>query len=167
MAGKAIILVGATGSGKSTIVKRLLANVHEERICVYDVNAEYGLSEPGKPLPDIQDFLDGVLPLYDRVLVFEEATVFFSNRGRSDKMVKLLVAKRHNRNTVMLCFHSIRAIPLYIYDLVNYVIVLKTNDPPELVKSKHEVLYAAYEKVRAMPPTAYPDISMEIVKILN
>lgn len=166
MQGKAIIIVGATGSGKTTICKRLLANVHESRLLIFDVNNEYADYLPDDyELPDIDVFLDMADNARGRFILFEEATVFFSNRGNNAKMRKILVAKRHNENIIVLNFHSIRAIPHYIYDLVNYVFVLKTNDSETLVRTKHELLLPAFLKVRAMPPTRYPNVSGEIVKI--
>lgn len=139
--GKAIIIVGATGSGKSTLTKRLIAPVDVNRLFVYDVNAEYF---PDEVLPDIDDFLLQVKGVRESVIVFEEATVFFSNRGSNKMMRKLLVGKRHSHNAIILLFHSIRAIPYYIFDLVNYIIVFHTNDEEKIVAEKFELLLPAY-----------------------
>lgn len=162
MKGKAILIVGTTGSGKSTVIKRMIHKVHDSRLMVYDVNGEYF---EGEPLPDVQDFLEMSLNTTDSVIVFEEGTAFFSNRGRSDKMTKLLVKKRHDRNFIIIVFHSIRFIPHYIFDLINYVFVLQTNDTTELVEKKHAILLSAFNKVMARSPTVYPRVNMEIVKI--
>jgi molybdopterin-guanine dinucleotide biosynthesis protein len=162
--GIAIIIVGTTGSGKTTISKRLCAEVHETRLLIYDVNGEY-YDRIDYELPDMDDFLDEAIKARERLILFEEATVFFSNRGSNAKMRKILVAKRHNENIIVLNFHSIRAIPHYIYDLVNFVIVLKTNDQNDLVLKKHELLYPAFREVAKMPDTVYPKVSMKIVKI--
>lgn len=143
--GKAIIIVGATGSGKSTLIKKLLAPVDVNRLFVYDVNAEYFKNEP---LPDIDDFLLQVKNVEESVIVFEEATVFFSNRGSNKAMRRLLVGKRHARNVIILVFHSIRAIPFYIFDLVNYVAVFRTNDEEKIVRERFELLVSAYTDVK-------------------
>lgn len=142
--GKAFIIVGATGSGKSTFVKNLIAPVDVNRLFVYDVNREYF---PAEPLPDIDEFLTEVSRVTESVLIFEEATVFFSNRGNDKRMRSLLVGKRHARNVVILLFHSIRSIPFYIFDLCNYVVVFNTNDEEPIVKSKFELLLPAYNSV--------------------
>lgn len=139
--GKAFIIVGATGSGKSTLTKRLIAPVDVNRLFVYDVNAEYF---PDEILPDIDDFLLQVKGVRESVIVFEEATVFFSNRGSNKMMRKLLVGKRHSHNTIILLFHSIRAIPYYISDLVSYIFVFHTNDEEKIVAEKFPLLLPAY-----------------------
>lgn len=140
--GKAIIIVGATGSGKSTLVKRLIAPVDVNRLFVYDVNREYF---PREPLPDFDQFLIGATKRRESVLVFEEATIFFSNRGNDKRMRQLLVGKRHAGNVIILLFHSIRSIPYYIFDLVNAVIVFNTNDDEPIVKEKYQMLLPAYK----------------------
>lgn len=143
--GKAIIVVGATGSGKSTFVKRLIAPVDVDRLHVYDVNREYF---PDEPLPDIDDFLLSVSGVTESILIFEEATVFFSNRGSNKMMRKLLVGKRHSRNVVILLFHSVRAIPFYIFDLCNFVVLFHTNDEENIVREKFELLLPAFNEVK-------------------
>jgi ABC-type phosphate transport system ATPase subunit len=164
MRGTAIILVGGTGAGKTTLCKRLLARVHPSRHLIYDVNGEY--YDPNEnALPAIDDFLAEAQRVRERVIVFEESTIFFNNRGRNDQMTDILVRKRHTRNIVIMVFHSIRAIPHYIFDLVNYVYVLKTNDTADLLRTKHGVLLPAFLEVQKMPPTKYPRITAKLVKL--
>lgn len=155
--GKVIIVVGASGNGKSTWLKTTTREVDTSRFFCYDVNAEY--FDDDDPLPEIDDFLAEMNTKTDCVMVFEEATVFFSNRGSNKTMRQLLVAKRHRRNLIFLVFHSIRSIPYYIYDLVNYVVVFNTNDTEQIVKEKHELLFSAWQKVKDKP------FRYEIVKL--
>jgi len=140
--GKAIIIVGATGSGKSTFVKELITPVDVNRLHIYDVNREYF---PDEPLSDFDQFLITATKLDESVIIFEEATIFFSNRGNDKRMRQLLVGKRHARNIIILLFHSIRAIPYYIFDLVNFVVLFNTNDEEPIVKEKYELLLPAYQ----------------------
>ena len=69
-------------------------------------------------------------------IVFEEATIFFSNRGRSEEVIDLLVRKRHTNNIIILLFHSIRSVPNYIFELIDYIILFKTNDNEKLIHDK-------------------------------
>lgn len=152
-AGKATIIVGATGEGKTTLLKYLLRHfkVHESRLEIYDTNAEW---YPDKPLPEISDFLERVYKLHNRVIIFEDATSFFDSRSNDRKMIKMLVAKRHQKICVVLLFHAIRDIPYYIYNKCNFAFVLRTNDNDNLVKAKHPLLFDAYYKVNYEPAKA-------------
>jgi predicted AAA+ superfamily ATPase len=150
MKGAVIIVVGARGNGKSSFVKNHIRPVHSSRLFVYDVQGEYFEREPGEQLPDIEEFAQDVVKKEESVVVFEEATVFYSNRGSSITMRKLLVNARHSRNVIYLLFHSIRSIPHYIYDLSDYVIVFNTNDEEDLVESRHPLLLKAWKKVKGI-----------------
>lgn len=144
--GKAIIIVGATGEGKTSLLRKLIYyhQIHTTRLEVYDVNNEWF---PGKPLPDIDEFLIRVFPLKHRVIIFEDATSFFDTRSNDKMLKKMLVGKRHSHNCIILIFHSVRDIPYYIYTKCNYAIVLRTNDDDKLVQGKHPLLFDAYRKV--------------------
>lgn len=164
MNGKVYIIVGARGSGKSTIIKNLIKNVDKDRLFCYDVQTEYGLGD-FESLPDIDDFLTLMLPAKNSVIIYEEATAFFSNRGSNKAMRKHLIDARHRNNQIFLVFHSIRSIPLYIYDLSDYVYVLQTRDKFSFVESKHEVLLNAFKEVMNKPRTKYPYINFEFVDL--
>jgi ABC-type cobalamin/Fe3+-siderophores transport system ATPase subunit len=146
--GKAYIVIGCTGSGKSTLVKTLTAPVDRSRLFINDVNGEYF---PDRPYVNTKDFLKIAVGLRESVLVFEEATIFFSNRGSNEQMREILVRKRHAQNVIFLIFHSVRAVPLYIYDLCNVAFVFRTNDAPTFVESRfeHPGFYSGWQKVQA------------------
>jgi ABC-type cobalamin/Fe3+-siderophores transport system ATPase subunit len=143
--GIAIIVVGCTGSGKSTLIKSFTKSVDRTKLFINDVNAEYF---PDREYISTTQFLEIAQKLKECVIVFEEATIFFSNRGSNKEMRELLVRKRHARNVIFLVFHSVRSIPHYIYDLCNYVFIFRTNDTAELVEKKHEHLFPAWRKVQ-------------------
>lgn len=171
MNGYAILYIGMTGSGKSTMVKHLVRNVHESRLLVYDVQREYFDDDV---LPEIEDFQNDVHKLRGGHAVFEEATIFFSNRGRDANMIKILVDKRHHRNVIHLCFHSITDVPGNIFRLVNYAFVFQTNDNGETVLKRYPQLYRAWRIVNhkresaqklVLPNGNY--LPFEIVKIIE
>ncbi len=144
--GKAFIIVGMTGSGKSTLIKNFIKGVDISRLWINDVNGEYF---PERPYIPTDKFLQETIKLKRCVIIFEEATIFFSNRGNIKEMRELLVRKRWTENIIFLVFHSIRTIPHYIYDLCNGVYVFRTNDSRELVAGKHEILLPAFDKVQS------------------
>lgn len=147
MQGKVIIVVGARGNGKSSFVKKHIRDVHTSRLWVYDYQREYF---PDEPLPDIEEFVENMVTKTESVIVFEEATIFFTSRGSSTPLRKILVSARHARNVVFLLFHSIRAIPYYIYELSEYVVVFNTNDEQDIVETKHPMLLEAWKKVKGI-----------------
>lgn len=137
MGGISIIIVGATGTGKTTEVKSRISNVNPANLMIYDVNNEYQ-DFYNKPFGDFKDFAAEARAATNKVIVFEEATIFLNNRSRDNQLVDILVRKRHTNNMIFLNFHSFRTIPRYIYDLSNYIILFKTNDSVELIEKKYE-----------------------------
>lgn len=136
---KGIIVVGGTGTGKTEKVKSLLRTVHPDARLVYDVNGEY-IDLYNKPfIEDIDVFIRTAKNVRNAVIVFEEATIFFSNKGGSDKETKsILVRKRHTNNTPIFVFHTLRSIPRDIFDLSNIVIIHKTEDTESTITDKFE-----------------------------
>lgn len=132
--GKAFIVVGGTGMGKSTFVKNLVSKVHPNALFIYDVNAEY-TEYYNAPLLKFPDFCTQATNKTDSLIVFEEASIFLSNRGSNAELIEILVRKRHTRNVIVLVFHSIRTIPKYIMAYVNYFVMYKTvNDTTKHVE---------------------------------
>lgn len=134
MTGTAILVVGGTGSGKTTFIKKCIERVPPASRFIYDVNNEYGLVD--YDLPSFDDFAELTSRVKNGFLVYEEATIFLSNRGTNNHLREILVRKRHTKNTILLVFHSLRSVPRYIFDLCNSVVLFQTNDSADLVQSK-------------------------------
>ncbi len=133
--GQAIIVVGGTGMGKTTFNKQCLSQVNKDIICLYDVNREYTEFLPENyVLPKFQDFCKNATALTKHVVVYEEATMFLSNKGSNELLIEQLVRKRHTENTYFLVFHSLRSVPKYLLSLCNMIVLHKTNDPLDLVE---------------------------------
>lgn len=130
------IITGATKTGKTTYVKKQLDQIPNKRsIIVYDVNNEYQDYYPYEFL-HFEAFMNRIKDTQNSVMVFEEATIFFSNRSTEKILLDILTRKRHTNNYIFLCFHSLRAIPLYVYELANYITIFKTNDASNRVDQK-------------------------------
>lgn len=149
MSGKSILFVGGTGTGKSTLVKERLKNVHKGCLHIYDINNEYG-KFIDVPLPSFVKFSTQATKLNDAIIVYEEATIFLSNKGSDAQVREILVRKRHTNNTIFFIFHSLRSVPKWVFDLSNYVVLLKTNDSIDIVEKRfdHEVLTNAFIEVK-------------------
>ena len=128
---RGIVIVGQTGSGKTTEVKKLLNSYPGNKI-VYDVNKEYA----NGIFMDFDKFLPVVKEIQNSMIVFEEATIFFSNKGDTAEIRKMLIRKRHQNNVLIFCFHTMQQVPLNILVNCNLLILGKTNDNVELVRKK-------------------------------
>lgn len=152
MSGKSIIFVGGTGAGKTTKIRKYLSSVHPKARLVYDVNAEYTDLFP-YPLTDFETFAENATKVSNALIVYEEATIFLSNRGSNDLLRDVLVRKRHTNNTIFLVFHSIRSIPRYIFDLSTHVYLHKTNDSKSTVETRfeNELFTACFLRIKNAP----------------
>jgi hypothetical protein len=130
------LIVGSTNTGKSTFLRSKLMKVSNKRsIIIYDVNNEHSDLYPYKFM-DFEPFMLKLTKVSNAVIAIEEATIFFNNRSTSDELNKLLVEKRHSNNYIFLCFHSLRSVPRFVYDLCNYITLFKTNDSPSMIEQK-------------------------------
>jgi hypothetical protein len=147
---RAQLIVGATGTGKTTEVKRLLSKVaNKNAIFIYDVNNEYKDFYPYEFI-DFSEFIEQMTRVKKGVMVFEESTIFLSNRNCNRLLVDILVRKRHTGNYIFLCFHSLRSLPKYVLDLCNYITLFHTNDSIGFVDStfKNELVTNAFIEVQ-------------------
>ena len=132
----AIAIIGGTGSGKSTQTRDLINIMKPSNLEIYDVNNEYS-DIIDQPFEEMKEFQTRVKECTNTLIVFEEASMFFSNRGGAgDEMRSILVRKRHQRNDIILNFHSVRQLPRDIADFVDYVYLKKTNDTEKFVREK-------------------------------
>lgn len=146
---KVYVIVGRKKAGKTTkaldIVRRIGAPV-----LVYDTQGQWTNAAP----PTMDKFLDMVQAARGRVVVFEEAGIFFANTGRSERLVYILTSSRHHRNVTLFLFHSLRQVPLYVLDLADRFVLFKTNDTPRKVLDKFrgmDHVLDAWESVNADP----------------
>ncbi len=129
---KVHIIVGATDTGKSFFLKEMLKKVpNKNSLYIYDIENEYKNFFP-YPLVDFEEFVSKAVALSNCIMVFEEATIFFSSKSSSKELRTVMVQKKHTHNTVFLVFHSLRSVPRYIYELSDFITIFKTNDSPGL-----------------------------------
>ena len=139
-----IIICAASGRGKTTLVKKIIGE--RKNTFVYDVNNEY---ENAYKAESLDYFKTEAIKKKNTIIVFEEATVFFPQRGADKDLMNLLIRKRHTKNVIVLIFHSLNRIPMYIFEQANYIYMKKTNDRASVVERNYEnfpeILSAFYE----------------------
>lgn len=158
--GMAIIFVGATGMGKTEYgVWPVLDDLSNMPKLIFDPAHEYekrGYKTNWNVRRDItlasqrEPFCLEALKRESHVIVFEDATGFFSNKTCLGIIDDLLVMKRHRQQVIIFCFHSLRAIPVNIFDNVNYVVIRKTGDRPSIIEQRYSnwpEIYEAYLNV--------------------
>ena len=148
MGGLASVCIGRRKTGKTTLTKRLLEKSKLKKV-IYDINQEYK-DFYDKPFVDFNVFLDKIVELKNSHIVIEEATIFFRQRSQAEQMINLLVRARHTGNIIQLNFHSFKSVPKDIYNLLDYVTILKTNDSLKDVKDKfdNKDIIKAFEEAR-------------------
>jgi len=152
MSGKAILVVGARGTGKTTFNRGMVSQTHPQTRLILDVNGEYRDLYP-HPFIGFGPFTKALLQVKNRFILIEESTMFLDNRGKNGDIVDILVQARHNDNTIMFSFHSFRMVPKYIYALCNMVIVFKTGDTEDYIEKTFEnpLLTAAFIEIKNAP----------------
>jgi len=134
---KCIIIVGNTGTGKTTEAKKLLSSIQMKKY-IYDVNNEYREYDKQAVFPNFKIFLSNAKMMRDTVIMFEEATIFLTHASSSESIRDMLVRKRHTNNIIIFNFHALRQVPLYLLDFCNYLIIGKTNDIPDKMRTKFD-----------------------------
>ena len=156
----AYIVIGRTGSGKTTFVKNRLEKVNPKAVFIHDVNNEYSHidyvnKEDG--LKNADDFLQLTSRVSNALIVFEEATIYLGTKMSKETLRDILVRKRHTNNTIFLVFHALRFVPYEIFNLCTHLVFHKTNDSIKLVSSRFEDedLTKIFEDVKRHPDNFY------------
>lgn len=134
-----LVLVGQQGSGKTTTIKNILKNYSKEKIFIFDPNNEY------KDFNQITN-LDSLFFKLEKskgcFFILEESTSVLLNTKKQKNIIDALVRIRHTQNSILFVFHSIRSIPVFIFDFVDYGFFFKTNDRPELIEKKYKGVFS-------------------------
>lgn len=176
------LVIGAPGQGKTPFCKKLIGGsntgIASQNAWVFDINDEYGprTKYPGQIATnlttnsteararyvgdDIDAFVKIAMRKMNTVVIMEEATAFF--RGFQKTMTSRMIINRiHRRNDYVFLFHSINRVPPEIFEIANYVVLFKTNDQEQRVKSKFFTIYDSFMEVKK-----YPDGKYKIIKTL-
>jgi len=143
MKGFALIIVGYQGAGKSLLTKELAKKVHRNRLRILDVYEEYEdftdiVYRDNEDLLDKESFIEDMIKEKEKMFITEDATFIFSHRGYDERLVRAIVGKRHSENIYIFLFHSLRVVPIDVYDFCDELWLLKTADKEKTVLRKYE-----------------------------
>lgn len=130
-----LIIVGKTGAGKTSYAKNILSTL-KRRSFIYDINNEYKMFY-NAPFVPFNEFLANIMPVKNSVILIEEASIFLRHNNVKENLINKICRKRHENNFYILNFHSLRKIPIYIFDFCDYLTLFKTNDAPTFVETKY------------------------------
>lgn len=141
-----ILVVGGTHRGKSYWIKRRIKGLKH---LINDIKGEYGKGfVKYHNSGDRKGFVMYIMKnITKTICVFEEASFYLSNRHYMSEAEQIFVNKWQSLNTYILVYHSIRKIPLYVYDYADIMVLFKTKDqifhiknhPPEVLKAFESV----------------------------
>lgn len=147
---KCIIIVGATGSGKTTLTRKMLKDVNPKLIHVFDINSEEIWSDCvtyRNMLPE--EYKEMLMEKKPGYYLIEDASSIFQPRGTDTDLKRLLVQKRHNNQFYILLFHSLRQIPNWILDFSDTLILGHTRDnKASAQKLSYDEITDAWEDLR-------------------
>jgi hypothetical protein len=158
---KLILIVGQKGAGKSHSVKNVILPKVKNAI-VYDVyNYEYPDLEETEPEEyksgkmkyvgeDEERMLDSLTNYRNTCFIMEDATVFLDNSKRSKPFKRVIYGMRHKNVMIVLLFHALNRVPKWLYEQSNVLILLKTGDFVEDVRTKFKDprIYNAFLKLK-------------------
>ena len=136
--GSVVIVVGRMGEGKTPFIKALINTSGFRNVAIFDKRAEYPANYT---LFFYFTIFKGWLTKFKGTfIVVEEATCLLS-AFKDMELEDLITGVQHNKNILLLTFHSLLDIPPYILRKSNYVVLFNTNDEEAAVKSARGKLY--------------------------
>lgn len=158
--GKVFILVGKRKTGKTTYAANVAKKLKHRKHIFY-FHGKLWDSIPNRTKYESKDtLLNYAQECKNSCIIFEDATAYIRQQGTDERMLRCLTGSREKNNVVMLIFHSLRKIPLDIFELSDYIFLFDTNDQLSKVVEKFEdypEVIAAFNK----PKIPYKPVMIE------
>jgi hypothetical protein len=144
---KMLLAVGQPGSGKSHFVKTQILN-KVENLYIFDVyNYEYPQLEAVEPDKykkglakytgtDTDLLFKSIEKYRNTCFVCEDATIFLDNHKKTEEFKKVVYGRRHSNIFIVLLFHSLNRIPVWLMEQTNILVLLKTQDEFKRIEKK-------------------------------
>lgn len=162
--GSVILNLGETGNGKTRRCIMIWERFGKNYEC-YAVDPVYQFSEYAGKIKFINPETDIRLALkdkriHDSVIFIDEAQNYFTHAATNVPLTQALSICRHRANLIVLNFHALQQVPVYLINYFNAIILGHTNDKDEQAKRfgklEPKILAAmrALEKVKKKEPHA-------------
>lgn len=149
------IIVGRRGAGKSSAVRSMFPPSMTD---VWDRQQEYDLYRSFYT-PDLEEAWEYVTTAENRVIIIEEASIWFSSRTRLTREMKgTIIDLRHTNNVLVFVFHAISQIPDELVSMTDCIVQYQTTDTPDTVKRKFRAwpeIRTGYEALKKAPKYSY------------
>ena len=164
-----IIIVGQKGTGKTTLSKKLLEQSKVPKKLVFDpTGQEAWQSYPRINPAHLPYWKKGAKRLFeedteemlrlinqhvrDTFIVFDDASAYIDFIVKTE-IKSLLTRNRHHNNDLIYIFHSLRLVPVRLYEYASHLILFKTNDSEKHLRKLDKVpqieeIIKAYELVQ-------------------
>jgi ABC-type dipeptide/oligopeptide/nickel transport system ATPase component len=132
---KLFLIIGGTGSGKTTLVQSKLQLLKNHKKFIFDIQGQYKNFD-NTEYNNFKNFIEKIDSVKNSAIVVEEATAFLKHHAVGAKFIEIILSKRHRNNIFFLCFHSLRSVPIDILDFTDYIFLKKTKENPTLLFQK-------------------------------
>jgi hypothetical protein len=143
--GAVILIIGRQGSGKTPVTQREAEASGFDNLVVYDPRKEYDL-EKYTIFYKLSTFKKFITTARNCFIICEEATGFV-NSFKDMEFTDFIIGVQHNCNIIVFIFHSLSDAPTYILRLCRFVVLLRTNDEPEVIQKNRPKFFPYLEKV--------------------
>ena len=136
-----IVITGAPKTGKSFIAKKI-ARKYENATYLIDFNNEYDFIPENQKFFEAEQLIEFGMNNKNKVLLFEEATSYFSSRN-SVRFRALLSRHRHFPHLIILIFHYYASIPSDVIPYCDYFFCLNSYEKnlPEIFDLPKPAIY--------------------------
>ena len=144
-----IAVVGGSGQGKSFFIKnRLLPQFAQQskNIFIWDKNGEYNpehdyklnINNWKKFERNREALIRNICDLQNSLILVDEAATVFNKRSFSQEFEEKMIGARHDNVIIIVVYHSLSAIPEYMVQYLDRLVLFKTHETATKFKTKFD-----------------------------
>lgn len=163
-----IVIVGEQGAGKGSVLKSRFLVIPKEKLCYALIRADLG--ENLTYIRNRDEYINKACTMKDTMFVIDEAQTFFSkkepdsaNNPMDRKMMEWFVNQRKCNNMILIVYHSLRDVPLWILTHTNYFLRFNTKENLNIQKtrfSSHPNIVTSIENYPVIEKLEYDEIKL-------